>query len=140
MGCVSAKTVRRWSGEGSVGAFGGTIGDDGPGSGSGDGQLEAGLDVRLIEAGKGHAGVHGDEERVDVFAVVVAILEAGDGGAGVGDRRGELDAHFIFAAIQAGGEQFEMAFFEDDRRAGSVDLHGFDAAPAKIEEKRDTGG
>src|SRR4030095_16005621 len=72
-----------------------------------DAELKPRLQVGLIEAWEGQARVHRHEQRVDVFASVIAILIPNYGG--VGRRTAGLEIHRdrVLAA-------FEMARGQDD--------------------------
>lgn len=81
--------------------FGGSgIGNEFPVGWPGQGQGESGFEVGLVEAGEGHAGVHGHEEGVEIFVAVVAIVEAGDGFAGDSDVGGEFSVDGVFAGVE----------------------------------------
>ena len=52
-------------------------------------KCESSLQIRLVKARKGHAGVHGNEQRVEIFAAVVLVFIASDGFAGRASVAGE---------------------------------------------------
>jgi len=82
--------------------------NDGPRWRRGDGEFETAFEVGLIEAGEGHARVHGDEEGVEVFLAVVVIFEASDGFARGGDVGGEFCFDEILASVERGGRKDDV--------------------------------
>ena len=98
----------------------GGVGDDGPAVGCADLKLEAAFEVGLIEAGESHAGVHGDEEGVEVFAAVVFVFEAGDGFAGCSDVGGEFRFDGVGAGMKRSGGQDEVAVVDGGGNLYSV--------------------
>src|SRR5436305_11605182 len=91
----SKKSLRLSSPDAYV-ALRGRIGDDRPACRSYDFQAKAPFDVGLVETGKGHIGIHGDKQRVDVFAAVVLIFKARDGLARRSVRSAKIHADDIF--------------------------------------------
>jgi hypothetical protein len=109
---------------------GGRVGDDPPVGGRGDGELEGGLEVGLLEAGE-HASRVGDLElRVEVDLLVHGVHEAVQPLAGVHVPAGREDPHRVLAlgeggqlhagAVEAGGRVLEQLAVELDL----VDLLG----------------
>src|SRR2546421_415014 len=92
---ISKKSLRLSSPDADV-ALRGRIGDDRPACRSYDFQAKAPFQIRLVEAGKGHIGIHGDKQRVDVFAAVILIFKARDGLARRSDRSTKIHADDIF--------------------------------------------
>src|ERR1043166_5591650 len=76
------------------------VGDDAPGFGGGEAEREARLQVGLVEAGEGRARVRGDEERVDVLGVVLAVEVARDGATRSADGRVEVQLDGVRARGQ----------------------------------------
>ena len=103
--------------------------------GRGDAEFEAGFEVGLIEAGEGHARVHGDEEGVEVFAAVVLIFKTRDGFAGGSDVRGEFGFDGVGAGVEVRGGEEEVAVGEGGGDRGAVEGEGGDLAVAEIEEE-----
>ncbi len=116
MGSVSAKGVERLPGCGCEVIHHSRqqegIGDDGPRWQRNDVEGEAAFEVGLIEAGKGHARVHGDEERVEVFAAVVVVFKASDGFACGGDVGGEFCFDEVGAFEERGGGKDDVAVLD----------------------------
>ncbi len=71
------------------------IADDGPCGRMVEIEGESGLQVGLVEAWKGHAGIHGDEQSVKVFAAVVLVFVARDGLAGGSGVAGERESEGV---------------------------------------------
>ena len=63
-------------------------------------QMEAAFDIRLVETWKGHAGVHGNKQGVEVFRVVILVFKAGDGLACRSHGRSELNADGVQACLK----------------------------------------
>ena len=84
------------------------IRDHGPIIRRGDVQSEAALQIRLVEAGKGHAGIHGYKQAVNVFAVVVAIVKARKRLSGRCDRYGEAELNGVLSYSQPSRRQFQV--------------------------------
>ncbi len=101
----------------------------------GEGEIEAAFEVGLVEAGEGHAGVHGDEEGVEIFAAVVVVFEAGDGFAGGSDVGGEFGFDGVFAGAEIGGGEDEVAVLDGGGDRGAVQSEGRDLAVAEVEEE-----
>ena len=87
----------------------------------------------MVEAGEGHAGIHGNEEGVEIFGVVFLVLVAGDGGAGGGDAGGEAEVDGIEAGVEVGGEEEKVAVGKGGVDARSVELGGGEGAVAEVE-------
>ena len=117
-----------------------TVGDDGPGARRGDGEGEAGLDVGLVKAGERHAGVHGDEEGIDVLGVVVAVEVADEGAAGRGDRAFEGGDDGVLSGAQDLGRDFDVAARDPRRELGAVDREAEQLALAVVEQERGLAG
>ena len=118
-------------------ACGGDVGrrgvaDDSPICGVIEIKDEAGLQVGLVEAGEGHAGVHGDEEGVEIFAAIVAVFVAGDGLAGWGGVAGEGEPDSIAARLRG---QMQMAVIEDGGDGLAVERGRAQRAVAVVEQE-----
>lgn len=111
------------------------VGDDVPVLRRSDGEIKARFEVGLIEAGEGHAGVHGDEEGVEIFLAVVVVFKAGDGFACGADVGGEVNFEGVGARAEGLGRQNEMAVADGRRNRKAVERDGGDCAVAKIEEE-----
>jgi hypothetical protein len=113
--------------------------DDGPSGGILRGQREATFQIRLVKARKGHARVHRDEERVEIFRAVVVVLEAGDGFAGGSDVRSELCLDDVFARVERRGGQDEVPMLHFDGKQRAVEAELRNHAVAEVEQKRSGG-
>src|SRR5690349_2157741 len=82
---------------GSICAFAFRVRNHPPISGRSDCELESSFQVRLIEAGEGHAGIHGNEQRVDVFASIILVLILSKSLSGRRNRRDEVDRNVVFS-------------------------------------------
>src|SRR5580698_10156934 len=76
------------------------VADDGPVGGRADVEGETGFQIRLVEAWKGHACVHGHEERVEIFAAIILVFVASDSGTGLGDARVEVDLYSVLSGAE----------------------------------------
>ncbi|BFO20647.1 hypothetical protein SHKM778_70350 [Streptomyces sp. KM77-8] len=82
------------------GVLGDPVGEDGPVPGGGDGQLEDGLEVGLVEGGEDALDVVEEELGVDVGLAVGGVGEAVHALPGAGVAHARVDAQFV----RAGGE------------------------------------
>ena len=98
--------------------------------------MEAAFDIGLVEAREGHAGVHGNEERVDVFGAVVAILEASERLSSGRDVGQEMGFDGVLTLAQRGSGKFDVAVVESCSERFAVDRDCFEFAVAEIEEER----
>src|SRR6185312_537959 len=71
-----------------------------PISGSSDCERESSFQIRLIEAGKGHAGIHRNEERVDVLAAIVLVFILSKSLSGWRNRRDEVEGNVVFSSSE----------------------------------------
>lgn len=83
--------------------FGDAVGEDGPAFGGGDGELEDGLEVGLVEGGEDALDVFHEELGVEVGLAVGGVGEAVHALPGAGVAHGGVDAQFVLA----GGESLE---------------------------------
>ena len=72
----------------------------GPVCRSADVQREPGLEIGLVKARERHRSVHGDEERVEIFAVVFLVNVARDGRAGSVHARGEAEDYRVLPGLK----------------------------------------
>lgn len=82
--------------------FGDAVGEDGPAVGGGDGEVEDGLEVGLVEGGEDALDVIHEDLRVRVRLAVGGVGEAVHAFAGVRVGHGGLDAQFVGAGGEAG--------------------------------------
>jgi len=112
------------------------IGDGDPIVRHGDLQVEAGLQIGLIEARERLAGVHGNEERVNVSGAVVAIGVACDGAAGGGDGGFEVQNDGVAAGGKIAARNDHVALGKLRFGGGSVDSDTARGAISEIEDDR----
>lgn len=96
--------------------------------------MEAGFEIGLVETGESHFGVHGDEERVEIFGVVVFVFEARDGFSGGGDGSREVDRDSVFASLDGTGWELDVAVIDFSWHCDAVDGEIRYSAFAKIEK------
>ena len=101
--------------------------------------MEAALEIGLIETRKSHFGVHGNEERVEIFGVVVFVFELCDSFSGGGDWSGEIHADGVFAGVYGVAGKFDMAVLDFCGDPDAIDGEVVDRSFAKI-EKNGCGG
>src|SRR5205807_2602707 len=101
-------------------------------------QMKTTFDVRLVKAWKGHAGIHGNKQRVEVFAVVIFVLKARDGFARRRNRRSERDAHGVRARLQRTSGKRDVAILKLQVSLALIDGNGGHRAFAKIQQHRDS--
>ena len=111
----------------------GSVGDDLPIRWGEHIQRESCFQVRLIEARKGHVGIHRHKQRVDVLAAVVLVFKARDGLARRGNRRGEIDLHHVFLRLEQLCRKLDVAILDRCRSGLAVDAQAADRALAKIQ-------
>ena len=114
--------------------FDGCVGDGGPVFWGGELEMEAGFEVGLIEAGESHFGIHGDEEGVEIFGVVVFVFEARDGFCGLGDGSIEVDGDSIFSGADGTGRKLDVSVLDFCGDGDAVDDEFCRRAFAEIEE------
>jgi hypothetical protein len=101
-------------------------------------ECESGLQVRLVEAWKGHTGVHRHEQGVEVFVAVVPVFVARDGFAGESGVAGERESEGVRAgdrgkiqvtvlqlcgyrpSVQRGGPKNTIAIVDGEIAGGSA--------------------
>src|SRR5581483_5378773 len=106
---------------------------------SSDRQRESSFHIRLIETGKCHAGVHGNEKRVHVLAAIVLVFVLGDRLSGWRDRRGEIKADVIFPRPKFFFRQQNVSVFGLDRSVLIVYSEVTRGAITIVEQKRSRG-
>src|SRR6185437_12995009 len=102
-------------------------------------ESEAPLQIRLIEARKSHARIHGNEERVDVLLAVVFVFEARDRLARRSYRRNEIDGELVLARTQLVLRQNDVPILADNRNRAAVDREIARRALAIVDEQRRDG-
>jgi len=98
--------------------------------------MEAAFEIGLIETRERHVRVHGDEERIEIFGVVVFVFEARDGFTCRGDRSSEIHADSIFAYMDGARGELTMAVFDFCRDGDAVDDEICQGTLAKIKKNR----
>ncbi len=96
--------------------------------------MKTGFKIGLIETGKSHFGVHGDEERVEIFGVVVFVFEARDGFSGWSDGSSEIDGDSVFASLDGTGGELDVAVINFCGDGDVVDREFCQGAFAKIQK------
>ena len=94
-----------WGGGDGPAAFGGlgggAVAEDGPAGGCGDGEVEHGFEVGLVEGGEDPLDVFHEELGVDVGLAVGGVGEAVHAFAGAGVVHGGVDGEFVGACGEA---------------------------------------
>jgi hypothetical protein len=106
---------------------GGGIGEDPPALGSVDGDLQAGLEIGLVEARDGLVGARGDKEGLKEFVVAVERLIAeAEVQLDARGARGEDEMAVFFAEFRAGAPDIARAWgeIEDDGEVTVVEIVG----------------
>ena len=127
MGSVSANCARL-----SIRRDRGRVADGGPARRVFEFEREPGFQVRLVEAWKGHAGVHGYKQGVEVFIAIVLVFIPGDGftcGSGIAD---ECEGKRVVAGD---GGEIEMAILEFLRDRMAVERSGLNHTIAVVDRK-----
>src|SRR6185312_12701039 len=100
------------------------VGDYLPISRSSDCEFELSFQIRLVEAGERHAGVHGNEERVDVLATIVLVLISSKSFSRRRNRRDEVEGNAVLSLSE---------FFYGKQNVSVLGLNGnFTAVYSKI--------
>src|SRR5436305_1829985 len=98
--------------------------------------MEAALQVRLVKAREGHAGIHGHEQRVEIFGVVVLVFKPGNGLTGRGDGRGEIQADRIVPCLKQVRCKLNVSVLDGGRLRLAVEHQAGESALPKIKKNR----
>ena len=100
------------------------------------GQFEpkAAFQIGLVKTGKGHLGVHGDKQSVDVLGAVVFVFKASDGSPRRRDRRGEIHVESIFTPMNGVCRQLDVAVVDLCRNRRAIDGQVGDASFAEVDQ------
>ncbi len=115
------------------GAGGDAVAEDGPLGGRGDGGVEDGFEVGLVEGGEDAGGVGEAALGVDVGGLVEGVGEAVHALAGVGVGRFGLYAQFVFA-LGEGGEGVSAVGRGGRVEVGAVEGDAAQAAGGQFDE------